>query len=620
MGWIQDLYTTYQKAEPLVGVIDDKGCILLPIAHSTQNAQIEIAVDLEGNFQSARKVEKAEAVTIIPVTEDSGSRSSGIAPHPLCDKLCYVAGDYTKFFNKKNGEEYYQAYVNQLEKWAEFGCHSYVNAIYTYIKKNRMVRDLSDANVIVLNKQGMGDERTKLEGIAQPEAFVRFRILDEKAPGRGEVWKQQEVYKDFINYYLSGLGKVALDYITGEYMACCEKQPSKIRNSADKTKLISANDNSGFTYRGRFISKEEALSVGFVPSQGAHNALKWLIERQAYRKFGMCIVSWNPEREQLPDWLLEDTVDLAYGNNIPEKIDFGESYAEELNKAIQGKYGVFQNPNRDIVVMELDAATPGRLAVAYYRKIRSSDFLERLIYWHSTAIWPLSFKKGKRGIPIAPEPEEIVQAAYGIERKGFLHVEDKLMKETLEYLISCILDRKELPSALVKAAVSNASRPMAFSSYNRRKIVDITCALLHKKYMDKGRKERVAMSLDRKNQDRDYLYGRLLAVAHKLEYDTFSEEERGKRDTNAVRFTSMFVRNPTKIWQEIDRRLSPYRKKLNNGIQTMYQKEFQEIYDLFIPKEYSNKAKLGEQYLLGYNCELSALWAKSKELGGKENE
>lgn len=128
------------------------------------------------------------------------------------------------------------------------------------------------------------------------------------------------------------------------------------------------------------------------------------------------------------------------------------------------------------------------------------------------------------------------------------------------------------------------------------------------------------MSLDRKRGKRDYLYGRLLAVAHKLEYDTFTEEEKGKRETNAVRFTNMFVKDPARVWPEIDRRLIPYRRKLSKNVQEAYQKEFQEIHDLFAPEEYSKKLKLGEEYVLGYNCELSALWADSKENGGKENE
>ena len=81
MGWIQELYETYENSKELVGLVDETGNVLLPIGHSTQNAQVEVAINLDGEFQEAGKIEdKGRAVTIIPVTEDSGTRSSGIAP------------------------------------------------------------------------------------------------------------------------------------------------------------------------------------------------------------------------------------------------------------------------------------------------------------------------------------------------------------------------------------------------------------------------------------------------------------------------------------------------------------------------------------------------------------
>lgn len=48
---------------------------------------------------------------------------------------------------------------------------------------------------------------------------------------------------------------------------CTNKHPSKIRNTADKAKLISGNDESGFTYRGRFANKQQAVAVGYFTSQ-----------------------------------------------------------------------------------------------------------------------------------------------------------------------------------------------------------------------------------------------------------------------------------------------------------------------------------------------------------------
>ena len=45
---------------------------------------------------NAELVDLNDKLTIIPVTEKSGSRTAGKEPHPLCDNLRYLAGDYTK--------------------------------------------------------------------------------------------------------------------------------------------------------------------------------------------------------------------------------------------------------------------------------------------------------------------------------------------------------------------------------------------------------------------------------------------------------------------------------------------------------------------------------------------
>lgn len=624
MGAMQVLQETYQKAKPYVGRIDPKGCILLPIAHSTQNAQIEIVLGLNGEFKSARKVEKAEAVTIIPVTENSGSRGNGNYPHPLFDKLCYIAGDYEKYCDKKKAAEFYQAFIKQLKKWVQSGCHKYVNAVYDYVKKCSIINDLVQEGILLLADNGKLDDTIKIEGIAQPDAFVRFRLQDEEILGMGEIWREQAVYEDYKQYYLGQCKEIDLDYITGEYVACSDKHPSKIRNSADKSKLISANDRTGFTYRGRFRRKEEAVSVGYVSSQEAHNALRWLIERQGYKHYDMCVVTWNPEDEEVPDWLKCDTFDIAYAGVEEFPGDFAEEYAMQVNKAIRGRYSCFENPSKQIVVMTLDAATTGRLSITYFQQMLGSDFLRNLIYWHSSCCWRMSYKKGEIywNKPMAPTPEDIVKAAYGVDRNGFLQVKDQLMKDTLKRLTPCIIAGRSIPNDIVKAAFENACRPQDFESHNRRKIVEITCALIRKESQDRSidkRGEYESMSLNYENRSRDYLYGRLLAVAHKMEYDTYTDEEKGRRLTNAERYRTMFIKNPKKIWTHITIKLHPYEKKLNPGMQVIYQKKLQEIYDLFDDDEFSASGKLGEQVLLGYHCQLSELW-KNKNTSNKENQ
>ncbi len=76
---------------------------------------------------------------ILPATESSASRSSGEAPHPLADKLQYVAKDYGGFGGKKKA--YFEGYKKQLQAWCESAhSHSKVQAIYNYIKKGTVIK------------------------------------------------------------------------------------------------------------------------------------------------------------------------------------------------------------------------------------------------------------------------------------------------------------------------------------------------------------------------------------------------------------------------------------------------------------------------------------------------
>ncbi|MEG2769967.1 MAG: type I-C CRISPR-associated protein Cas8c/Csd1, partial [Oscillospiraceae bacterium] len=162
MSWLTDLAEVYNNCEGEIGVIHGDEPVLLPIAHSTSNAQIEIVIDENGNFRRANTIEKADTVTVIPVTEKSCGRSNGISAHPLCDKLEYIAGDFCTFFtyplycNKKKDKEQkridvgfsnfknkYSEYVEQLSDWVHspFACKQ-IEAIYNYVLKCNIMKDL----------------------------------------------------------------------------------------------------------------------------------------------------------------------------------------------------------------------------------------------------------------------------------------------------------------------------------------------------------------------------------------------------------------------------------------------------------------------------------------------
>ena len=79
MSWMSQLYLTYENN---IGQNQQDDITLTPLAHMEQNAQIEVTLDEDGNFCGARKIDKAEAATLIPVTEASAGRSSGVLPLP----------------------------------------------------------------------------------------------------------------------------------------------------------------------------------------------------------------------------------------------------------------------------------------------------------------------------------------------------------------------------------------------------------------------------------------------------------------------------------------------------------------------------------------------------------
>lgn len=164
MNWTNELLDLYEKNQDIAGEITYKTIkgkkgeehiplILLPVFHTTVTAQIEVTIDENGEFLSAKAVDKAENLTMIPVTEKSLSRTAGTEPHPLCDNLKYLAGDYMVYYRQgkkqKDYSENYRLYIEALQRWHESPfTHKKVDAIYAYVCKGCMIKDLATQGVI----------------------------------------------------------------------------------------------------------------------------------------------------------------------------------------------------------------------------------------------------------------------------------------------------------------------------------------------------------------------------------------------------------------------------------------------------------------------------------------
>ena len=193
MSWIQKLHETYERAKRVPPT--ESGVPLLPISHVSQQAHIQIVLDGAGNFRRAEcVVSKEDRDTAVPATEDSAGRSSGGAPHPLNDKIQYVAGDYPDFGGKKpsyfedfkSGKETKDGYLSLLKKWSEAFPSPKLKAVLAYIGKRTVVRDLVVAKVLHLD--GRGTLLTGWESEEEPPAI--FRVLTKKKE-RGESVQDQ---------------------------------------------------------------------------------------------------------------------------------------------------------------------------------------------------------------------------------------------------------------------------------------------------------------------------------------------------------------------------------------------------------------------------------------------
>ena len=150
-------------------------------------------------------------------------------------------------------------------------------------------------------------------------------------------------------------------FVTGDYLPVADKHASRIRHSGDKSKLISANDSSGFTFRGRFRSSREAAAVSYEVSQKGHNALKWLIDKQGTTIDGKVFLVWGSTNLSMPE-PQEDTFSLWDDDEqevvLTDRDSTHKEFALKVRKAIQGfRYDGDYQSLHEVTIMILDAAT-----------------------------------------------------------------------------------------------------------------------------------------------------------------------------------------------------------------------------------------------------------------------
>lgn len=623
MSWMNKLADTYDNSQQAIGAGNESEIPLLPICHTTQQAQIEIILNSEGIFKDARVVAKQQSRTIIPCTETSGTRANVEAPHPLCDKLQYIAPDYKDYGGEKKG--YFASYRKLLTGWCESEhSHPKARVVLRYVNSGTIISDLVRHGVLFTDAHGQllrqWDQRSpgpapdifKAALPALPsDSFVRW-IVELPGDNNGSVWLDRSLYTSWQNYYISTQKATTLCYVTGQDALAARLHPAKIRHDGDKARLISSNDTDGFTYRGKFTSAEQAAGVSYAITQKAHNALRWLIGKQGYRQGDLAIVAWSTSRPEQPR-VMRDMFSLKLAErrkdmtSQPAPPATSEELAHRLNRMIAGYRAEPGAVSNAVVVLGLDSATTGRLAVIFYRELNEAEFWERVKTWHMTCSWNLTYLEKGRYIGV-PSPHEIVDAAYGSA------ADDKLRKSTIKQLLSCIIDGEQFPRQLVESAVRRATQRTSFDSdMDWEKAICVACAL-YRKYSRKGY---LTVELNEQVHSRDYWFGVLLAFADYIE--RLSLKRMGEdRLTNAVRSMPKFVEQPATVWLRLyTSQLLPYIERMGHQASEPLLSQLGEAMTKLQPSEISDDKRLNGEFLLGYHSQLIKLRADEKKADSK---
>lgn len=618
MSWINALCETYEKLKDSPELLKRCSMPLAPPSHTVQNAHAEIFLNESGELLRIRPLTKSEARTITPCTEDSAVRSSNNAPHIVYDNLKYIAGDAQRYIAKQDNSKNYEKYCSQLSDWCnDENCPNQVKAIYKYIKRGTVFHDLIESGLILPEEKlkWNGDKDNKPADISK--TVVRFRVED-KYGNSFECNTNSELMNSYMEYDRKNRKQKSICFVSGTTQAVTYKHPTKIRTTGDSARLISANDEYGFTYRGRFKNKENVFSVGFESSDKAHSALRWLVSNQGFSTGDQTVVVWCVGGEDIPT-PLQDTYDITaggdpFGDEAPAAIYNSErQYAKLVELAVNGyKYKIPDNDN--VIIMILESATPGRLSITYYREFSPNDYLDRIKTWHTTCVWNHKYKLVSKILPDgkqelkhieftgAPSINDIIYAAYG------RNVDEKQKKHLMEILISCITDGKRMPKDFMNKSLQRVSNPQSFNEdWELSKATSITCSIINK-YIYDTKGMNYSMSLDKSNKDRSYLFGRVLAYAEQIE-DYVLYKSGDKRPPNAIKLRSKYRIQPAKTLMVIDEKLLPYVEKLYSSSTWLYD-EMQKVIAEISANDFMNNKPLDPQYLLGYACQKAELLKK----------
>ncbi len=577
MGLLSQAAKTFDLMRDEIGVLkeDTKYFPLVPLYHVKKSIELSVLLKADGTLESVSKITENG---IIPATEEAQGRSgTTVAPFPLIDQVKYFIQDEKR-----------EVYLNNLKRWCDFDPNNVsLQAIYYYVSNKSLSDDLEKAGI------SSKDSLEKNVGWIVESNGYNIKTWDNK--------KLVESYTSFFKKE-NNWKKKEFCMISGK-----ETLPIKIIPPISKfglAKLISSNDKSDYSYRGRFIDSEEALSVGYDTTQKAINALSWLCGNQSVSIGRGYLLCWNPNGIEVQNPTLP-----LFNNNTERKVTYSD-YKKALEDYVLAKTSRLLIDKQDVITVIFDIATTGRLSTKFYSELSLDDFLTNLASFDKECCW-YSCRDGEVK---SPSLSQIVKFAFGAGEN--FRVDGKISNAYYPILIERRVCNGRIPTEIFRKLVNKCSNLQIYMKDGFRlsdELLFVTCAVMRKCMIDINQKE-YAMALEKDLQDRSYQYGRLLAVFDKIEQDALSTTE-SKRTSNAVRMQSMFIRRPGNTSRILLEKLKtgyyPRFSGVKEGLLAFYEKLIGEIMENISSFSLADFDKpLDETYILGYYLQKNEFYKK----------
>lgn len=624
MSWMQKLYRTYEYIQEQG--LDDEN-LALPF-HMSKAVHLKVILNDKAEFVGAERFDGKKQVPI-QVTEKSSKRAgSAIAPYVLHDGLQYIAktaGNYltieylSKVAEKDNGKKWkeflagtdedkqkfadrekakykdcFEFYEKQLSGWNEFGNLKEIKFVLQYIQKGSLIEDLLEKQIFSFKDNILS------AGKDDPFSLTIVWAVEISNDLHSDLWNKPCIQSRWIEYQESLIQKgrhKSLCCITGDLDYPTEAYP-KINGNA---KLVSANDDTGFTFRGRFYGDKDngdkselgsqAVILGKNASQKAFSALKWLINRQGIRNGKQVILAWSSncisdEDELLSNLYQGDDIytSLFAKDKIDHSADLGLKTVEQLKKKFHGyKEKLAANEQISLLMVDEPSKTGGRMSLTFYQEKLRDDYFRDLDEWQDDFAWYQEYKSS--WIFAAPSLERIAEVV--LTKTEFEDKDRKSRRQLYARLLPVISGGKSvhIPYDLVQKSFQVACNPFAnyrpedgekIRSANWQRNIGVACALYkgwRARHHDLSQRRTYPMSLDTENRSRDYIFGRLLAVAEHLER-TALRIANETRATNAENYMQRFVMRPFHTWEQLETNLKPYKDRLRKDYPVRISEKF----------------------------------------------